>query len=555
MTAAGKTWGLGKMSVVSRWGDGIREIGWLVSGIMAIVFSCCAGSVVAAPVEEASTVEQEAYWQQVYSGRRIIKIELLLSSMAWNEMQPAGGGRGDGTQFPYASGTLTIDGKKLERVGMRFKGNSSYRFSQRGFRRPFKIDTNRFTKGLKWFGKTKLNLSNSFKDSTFLREKLGYEMFHAAGLPTPGVGWAHVWLTIDGQLQKQDLGLYVLVEQVDDDWVEQHYGNASANSLLMKPEGMFEWPYLGKDLKAYERYEIKEGEKNTKLLQRFADFLQFSEESSPEQFNRRVDTFLDLDNWAQYFAANTLLVNIDSLVAMPHNYYLLVDQADGLIKILPWDLNEAFGLFTIGASPEDLVRWDVRRPLVVQNRLLERLFDLPDFQQRYQKSVRNLLDGAFGSTEVSRRVAALRPGLEAVLKKAGMTEQVRQMQLSIDGSEQSEGGDRRGPIGLNYFVRERAASVERQLAGTEMGVRLEQRRGRGGPSMGPPPGRGMIPGIAVIETLDVDRNGILTQEEIEQAVVRLKKLDRNGDGKLSPSEYEMQRGPGGERPGFPGPPR
>ncbi|MCP3692008.1 MAG: EF-hand domain-containing protein, partial [Planctomycetaceae bacterium] len=52
-----------------------------------------------------------------------------------------------------------------------------------------------------------------------------------------------------------------------------------------------------------------------------------------------------------------------------------------------------------------------------------------------------------------------------------------------------------------------------------------------------------------------DRNGILTREEIEQAVVRLKKLDRNGDGKLSPSEYEMPRGPGGERPGFPGPPR
>jgi len=543
------------MSVVSRWGDGIREIAWLVSGIMAMVFSCCAGSVVAAPVEEASTVEQEAYWQQVYSGRRILEIELKLSSKAWDEMQPAGGGRGDGTHFPYASGTLTIDGTRLERVGMRFKGNSSYRFSQRGFRRPFKIDTNRFTKGLKWFGKTKLNLSNSFKDSTYLREKLGYEMFHAAGLPTPGVGWAHVWLTIDGQQQKQDLGLYVLVEQVDDDWVEQHYGNASANSLLMKPEGMFEWPYLGKDLKAYARYEIKEGEKNTKLLQRFADFLQFSEESSPEQFKRRAGTFLDLDNWAQYFAANTLLTNIDSLVAMPHNYYLLVDQADGLLKILPWDLNECFGLFTVGASPEDLVRWDIRRPWVVQNRLLERLFDLPDFQRRYQDAIRKLLEGAFGSAQVSRRVAALRPGLEAVLETAGMNEQLQQMQLSIDGSGSPEQGGRGAPIGLKYFVKQRVASVERQLAGTEKGVRLEQRRGRGGPPMGPPPGRGMIPGIAVIETLDVDRNGILTREEIEQAVVRLKKLDRNGDGKLSPSEYEMPRGPGGARPGFPGPPR
>ncbi|MEO2023677.1 MAG: CotH kinase family protein [Pirellulaceae bacterium] len=523
--------------------------------MVAMVLIVFTGSVGAAPVEAASTVEQEAYWQQVYSGQRILEIELRLTSQAWDAMQPTGGGRGDGTRFPYASGTLTIDGQKLDRVGMRFKGNSSYRFSERGLRRPFKIDTNRFTKGLKWFGKTKLNLSNSFKDSTYLREKLGYEIFHAAGLPTPGVGWAHVWLTIDGQRQREDLGLYVLVEQVDDDWVEHHYGADSANSLLMKPEGMFEWPYLGKDLKAYERYEIKEGETNTKLLQRFADFLQFSQESTPEVFNRRVGTFLDLDNWAQYFAANTLLVNIDSIVAMPHNYYLLVDQADGLIKILPWDLNECFGLFTVGASPEDLVRWDIRRPWLTQNRLLERLFEMPDFQRRYQEAIRKLLESAFGPAQISRRVAALQPSLEAILKGSGMNEQVRQMQLSIDGSESSGEGFRRGPIGLKYFVKERVASVERQLAGTENGVQLEQRRRRGGPPMGPPPGRGMIPGIAVIETLDVDRNGILTREEIEQAVVRLKKLDRNGDGKLSPAEYEMQRGPGGERPGFPRGPR
>ena len=291
------------------------------------------------------------------------------------------------------------------------------------------------------------------------------------------------------------------------------------------------------------------------MLQRFAYFLQFSQESTPEQFNRRAGTFLDLDNWAQYFAANTLLTNIDSIVAMPHNYYLLVDQADGLIKILPWDLNECFGLFTVGASRENLVRWDIKRPWVVENRLLERLFKLPEFQQRYEEAIRKLLQGAFGSAPVSRRVAALRPRLETVLKAAGMNDHVRQMQLSIDADDSSEEGGRRGPIGLNYFVRERVASVERQLAGTENGVRLEERRGRGGPPMGPPPGRGMIPGIAVIETLDVDQKGILTREEIEQAVVRLKKLDRNGDGKLSPSEYGMQRGPGGERPGFPGGPR
>ena len=38
---------------------------------------------------------------------------------------------------------------------------------------PFKIDTNRFIKGQKLHGRTKLILSNAFLDSAFMREKLG----------------------------------------------------------------------------------------------------------------------------------------------------------------------------------------------------------------------------------------------------------------------------------------------------------------------------------------------------------------------------------------------
>ena len=59
----------------------------------------------------------------------------------------------------------------------------------------------------------------------------------------------------------------------------------------------------------------------------------------------------------------------------------------------------------------------------------------------------------------------------------------------------------------------------------------------GGPEGPPPP---------LMEALDLDKDGVLSTEEIGKAMESLKTLDKNGDGKLTPEEY---------RPAFPpGPP-
>jgi hypothetical protein len=67
--------------------------------------------------------------------------------------------------------------------------------------------------------------------------------------------------------------------------------------------------------------------------------------------------------------------------------------------------------------------------------------------------------------------------------------------------------------------------------------------------LGPPPG------IQLVEALDVNRDGVLSSEEIKMAAQRLKTLDRNGDGKLSQQEYERGGRPDGNRPPFPPRPR
>jgi hypothetical protein len=72
----------------------------------------------------------------------------------------------------------------------------------------------------------------------------------------------------------------------------------------------------------------------------------------------------------------------------------------------------------------------------------------------------------------------------------------------------------------------------------------------GGPPQGPPRrGRQGRPPNPLMEALDTNHDGILSAEEIANASASLKKLDKNGDGKLTPDELRPNRRPGGRRNG------
>ena len=80
----------------------------------------------------------------------------------------------------------------------------------------------------------------------------------------------------------------------------------------------------------------------------------------------------------------------------------------------------------------------------------------------------------------------------------------------------------------------------------------QPRQGRGGDKREAGPARGMrLPPSPLMRTLDTDKDGALSADEIKNAAASLKKLDKNDDGKLSGKELRPPRPP--KRPGG-GPP-
>ena len=429
-----------------------------------------------------------AFWNSVYAENHVLDVQISITREAWDAMQPQrrerrpgeDGPRVDfGNQFPYAKTKVVIDGLSLPDTGMRFKGNSSYRFASRGLKRPFKIDTNRFAKGQKLHGRTKLNFSNAFLDSAFMKEKLGYELYHAAGMPTPGVGWADVTLTIEGLAKKKPLGIYVIIEQVDDRYIGQNLGKASKGSLLMKPESMDDWRYLGEEPKAYERYNIKLGEKNVDQIRRFAKLLKLVEQGSDDEFAREIGKRMNLEQFAGYLAATSILVNIDSYIGMPHNYYLLMDKADGRLRMLPWDLNETFGTFTMGRSPEMLAKWDIDRPWISKRRLSERLFETESFRKRYRTAVAKLMKEHFTEEKLFERIDTFEKAITPHIKKDEIGKGFSGMQMGINGDSNgvNKAVDRR-VFAIKPFILQRITSVNDQLTGKTEGEKIQGRKKR-----------------------------------------------------------------------------
>ena len=55
------------------------------------------------------------------------------------------------------------------------------------------------------------------------------------------------------------------------------------------------------------------------------------EDASDSEFEAEIGQRFDLPQLAGYLAATSLLSSLDSYVGAPHNYYLMLDKADGTV--------------------------------------------------------------------------------------------------------------------------------------------------------------------------------------------------------------------------------
>ena len=379
---------------------------------------------------------------------------------------------------PYAEATFVWNDIVMERVGVRLKGNSSYR-TYPGQKKSFKIKTNEFVKGRRIQGIDTLNLHNSFKDPSYVREKAYYEIAAAAGLKAPRTNYAALY--VNGIYW----GLYFLVEDIDGEFLQNHIGaKEDGNMYKGDPQGTLEW--RGQDVEPYRRMYEKDNNEDADDWSDLISFVDTLNRTPREQLKERLEAVMDVDSALTLLALDNLTANLDSYIGSGHNYYLYRRKSDGKWMFFPWDPNEAWGNFNMGLIIDDLQRLPVQflpRPqappgqqlppnAMVPRPLAQRLWEVPEYRDAYLVKLRSLLEGPAEAGQVLSRMTVLRdrirPYVEAETRSMFT---VAQFERAMSENQRTGGPGQPGqpPVpgfdipGLDRFIRARATSVQQQL--------------------------------------------------------------------------------------------
>jgi hypothetical protein len=142
---------------------------------------------------------------------------------------------------------VTIDGTVYKDVGVRFRGNSSYRMVPAGFKRSFNLAFDSAHPDQQVGGYNTLNLLNANSDPTFVRTVL-YAEIARNYIPVPRVNFVHV--VINGE----SWGIYLNAQQFNKDFLRDVYGTTGGVRWKVpgSPRGRGGLEYLGDGVEPYK---------------------------------------------------------------------------------------------------------------------------------------------------------------------------------------------------------------------------------------------------------------------------------------------------------------
>jgi len=384
-----------------------------------------------------------------------------------------------GTDFPWVEADFTAGGKTLKKVGVRYAGDITYFVSAGGLKRPLKIAFDKFS-DQQFEGLSAVQLHAMPLDPSNAREALAYSVFRAAGVPAPRTAFAEVRLTVPGKHDKEYLGLFTVVENVDARFFADRFG--SDKGLSMKPFRVRGIDALGDDWERYKGQYQPQRAATKDEANRVIEFAKLVNQSSDIEFAKQISSFIDVDAFLRFLAANALTSNLESFFVLGHNYTLYLDPKTNKFHFIPGDLEFSLANFLLMGSPEQLMDLSVTKPYPGDNKLPDRLLAIKDVNARYQKLLKELTATAFTKEQLLKDAEAIDRVTKPIREKGTKAAAARKDPAPGFGGP---GGMGPQPPDIKTFAEKRTESVAAQVAGTSKGY-VPQSFG-----FGPPPGGGM----------------------------------------------------------------
>ena len=268
------------------------------------------GADAAAAVDESA----ELYDPQAFPR---FDIELPPASVTALENDPA----------TYATGTLRYGDEVVANIGVRLKGEYTFRpLSQKA---SFKLKFDEFVPDQRFRGLKHMTFNNGFEDPSFVAERLVYLAFRNADLPAPRANSAEVW--VNGAAY----GVYNNIETEDKPFVRRWFADDEGN--VYEEQGVDWQP--GNE----EGFELETNEEvgdRSDLTALFAAI----DGAADDTLLADVAGIVDTDRFLRYCALEGLVNQWDGYAYTqfgPNNYRMYHDPSTGHFSILPWGMDMA----------------------------------------------------------------------------------------------------------------------------------------------------------------------------------------------------------------------
>ena len=296
-----------------------------------------------------------AYCTRLFDDGFVHQVDLQVEN--WQEFIAAA------EEEQYIPCTVVIDGEYFYQVGLRAKGNNSKRLvTEYGLSRySLKLEFDHYVGGASYYGLDKFSLDASFQDNSYLKTYLSYDLMRFMQVPSPLC--SYVWVTVNGV----PWGLFLAIEEPEEAFLKRNFGPDYGQ--LYKPDyrslraqnADVALQYIDDDPASYPNIF-----ENAKFDVTKADQKRLIEALEILSTGENLETAVDVDELLRYFAVQVFVMNWDSYLGYTgHNYFLY--EKDGILSILPWDYNLAFGTYALGMTnpiqdPNILINYPINTP-------------------------------------------------------------------------------------------------------------------------------------------------------------------------------------------------
>ncbi|MHB8521724.1 MAG: lamin tail domain-containing protein [Limisphaerales bacterium] len=303
---------------------------------------------------------------------------------------------------------VSVDGTGAElryEIALRNRGHGSRTAQPNNYRVDFRRDQS-------WKGVSAINLNTQFTHS----QHAGSWTFQAGGFPVQDSRAVQVRVNgadLSGVAPSITFGSYALNEVLNSEYAHHHFPLDPGGNIYKcfrtdspgfacdnnpPPYQEADLSYLGVNPDLYRVVYFKHTNAEADDWSDLIELTRVLTQTPDALYTQEVRRVVDVDEWMNYFAINTLLDNNETALCngIGDDFALYRGNVDTRFQVLPYDLDTLFGE---GSTP-GVVNHDLFRAAKIP--AINRFLKWPEFAPIYYRQLKRLIDGPFADVRMNR---------------------------------------------------------------------------------------------------------------------------------------------------------